>query len=60
MMTEMEKVTTHTGKTILEHSIEWYKNDLLSRWTVEEIKECVLPQIFEWSNMYKAAVELTK
>ena len=56
----MEEVTTHTGKTILEHSVEWYKNDLLSKWTVEEIRECVLPQIFEWSNMYKAAVELVK
>ena len=52
----MEEVVTHYGKTILEHSVEWYKNYLF----IEEIEKYMLPQLFEWSNAYKAAVELTK
>ncbi len=56
----MEQVTTHYGETILEHSVEWYKNYLLSKFTIEEIEKYMLPQLFEWSNAYKAAVELTK
>ena len=56
----MEQVVTHYGETIQEHSVEWYKKQLLKDWSVQFIKDSLLPQLFEWSNAYKAAVELTK
>ena len=56
----MEQVVTHCGETIQEHSVDWYKKQLLEDWSVEFIKDSLLPQLFEWSNAYKAAVELTK
>ena len=55
----MEQVVTHYGETIQEHSVEWYKKQLLEDWSVQFIKDSLLPQLFEWSNAYKAAVELT-
>ena len=55
----MEQVVTHYGETIQQHSVEWYKKQLLKDWSVEFIKDSLLPQLFEWSNAYKAAVELT-
>ena len=57
---EMEQVVTHYGETIQEHSVEWYKKQLLKDWSVQFIKDSLLPQLHEWSNAYKAAVELTK
>lgn len=56
----MEQVVTHYGETIQEHSVEWYKEQLLKDWSIQFIKYSLLPQLFEWSNAYKAAVELTK
>ncbi|CDI47257.1 putative transcriptional regulator [Lactococcus lactis] len=56
----MEKVVTHYGETIQQHSVEWYKKQLLKDFSVQFIKDSLLPQLFEWSNAYKAAVELTK
>ena len=56
----MEQVVTHYGEIIQEHSVEWYKKQLLEDWSVQFIKDSLLPQLFEWSNAYKAAVELTK
>ena len=56
----MEQVVTHYGETIQEHSVEWYKKQLLKDWSVQFIKDSLLPQLFEWSNAYKAAVELAK
>ena len=56
----MEQVVTHYGETIQEHSVDWYKKQLSKDWSVEFIKDSLLPQLFEWSNAYKAAVELTK
>ena len=55
----MEKVVTHYGETIKQHSVEWYKKQLLKDFSVQFIKDSLLPQLFEWSNAYKAAVELT-
>ena len=55
----MEQVVTHYGETIQQHSVEWYKKQLLKDWSVQFIKDSLLPQLFEWSNAYKAAVELT-
>ena len=57
---EMEQVVTHYGETIQQHSVEWYKKQLLKDWSVQFIKDSLLPQLLEWSNAYKAAVELTK
>ena len=56
----MEQVTTHYGKTIQQHSVEWYKKQLLKDFSVQFIKDYLLSQLFEWSNAYKAAVELTE
>lgn len=56
----MEKVVTHYGKAIQQHSVEWYKKQLLKDFSVQFIKDSLLPQLYEWSNAYKAAVELTK
>ncbi|MDM5143857.1 hypothetical protein ICE98_00929 [Lactococcus lactis] len=36
------------------------KKQLLKDFSVQFIKNSLLPQLFEWSNAYKAAVELTK
>ena len=55
----MEQVVTHYGETIQEHSVDWYKKQLLKDFSVQFIKDSLLPQLFEWSNAYKAAVELT-
>ena len=55
----MEQVVTHYGETIQEHSVEWYKKQLLEDWSIQFIKNSLLPQLYEWSNAYKAAVELT-
>ncbi|MGO3007280.1 MAG: putative transcriptional regulator [Lactococcus cremoris] len=33
---------------------------MLKDFSVQFIKDSLLPQLFEWSNAYKAAVELTK
>ena len=54
----MEQVT-HYGEIIQQHSVEWYKKQLSKDWSVEFIKDSLLPQLYEWSNAYKAAVELT-
>ncbi|MDM5145864.1 hypothetical protein ICE98_02999 [Lactococcus lactis] len=54
------KVVRITEKTIKEHSVEWYKKQLLKDFSVQFIKDSLLPQLFEWSNAYKAAAELTK
>ena len=56
----MEQVTTHYGETIQQHSVEWYKKQLSKDFSIQFIKDYLLPQLFEWSNAYKAAVELTK
>lgn len=56
----MEQVVTHYGETIQEHSVEWYKKQLAEDFSVQFIKDSLLPQLHEWSNAYKAAVELTK
>ena len=56
----MELVTTHYGETIQQHSIEWYKKQLIKDFSVQFIKDYLLHQLFEWSNAYKAAVELTE
>ena len=56
----MEQVVTHYGETIQEHSVDWYKKQLSTDFSVEFIKNSLLPQLYEWSNAYKAAVELTK
>ena len=55
----MEKVVTHYRETIQQHSVEWYKKQLLKDFSVQFIKDSLLPQLFEWSYAYKAAVELT-
>ncbi|MCT0465698.1 hypothetical protein EFL44_00250 [Lactococcus cremoris] len=56
----MEQVVTHYRETIQQHSVEWYKKQLLKDFSVQFIKDSLLPQLFKWSNAYKAAVELTK
>ena len=56
----MEQVVTHYGEIIQEHSVDWYKKQLSKDFSVQFIKDSLLPQLFEWSNAYKAAVELTK
>ena len=46
----MEQVVTHYGETVQEHSVEWYKKQLSKDWSVEFIKDSLLPQLYEWSN----------
>ena len=55
----MEEVVTHYGKTILQHSVEWY-NEKFSIYSKDDLQNLFIPQLHEWSNAYKAAVELTK
>ena len=55
----MEEVVTHYGKTILQHSVEWYK-EKLSVYSKDVLQNLLIPQLYEWSNAYKAAVELTE
>ena len=59
-MEQMEQVVTHYGEIINEHSVDWYKKQLSKDFSVQFIKNSLLPQLYEWSNAYKAAVELTK
>ncbi|WP_270329770.1 putative transcriptional regulator [Lactococcus lactis] len=56
----MEKVVTHYGETIQQYSVEWYKKQLSKDFSIQFIKDYLLTQLYEWSNAYKAAVELTK
>ena len=44
----------------MEQSVEWYKKQFLKDWSIQFIKNSLLPQLYEGSNAYKAAVELTK
>lgn len=55
----MEQVTTHYGETIKQHSVEWYK-EKFSVYSKDVLQNLLIPQLYEWSNAYKAAVELTK
>ena len=55
----MEEVVTHYGKTILQHSVKWYK-EKLSVYSKDFLINLLISQMYEWSNAYKAAVELTE
>ena len=59
-MKNQEKTINHLGQVVYQESVEFYKEKLLKDFSVQFIKDSLLPQLFEWSNAYKAAVELTK
>ena len=45
-MEQMEQVVTHYGQTIQEHSVEWYKKQLLKDFFFFFIKNSLLPKLY--------------
>ncbi len=58
-MKNQEKTINHLGQVVYQESVEFYK-EKLSVYSKEFLQNSLIPQLFEWSNAYKAAAELTK
>lgn len=58
-MKNQEKTINHLGQIVYQESVEFYK-EKLSVYSKDFLKNSLIPQLYEWSNAYKAAVELTK
>ena len=58
-MKNQEKTTNHLGQVVYQESVEFYK-EKLSVYSKEFLQNSLIPQLYEWSNAYKAAAELTK
>lgn len=54
----MEKVYIENVGYVKMHSVAYYKTLFEKVWPVDELENILLPQLKEWSNMYKAAKEL--
>ncbi|EKF50928.1 putative transcriptional regulator [Lactococcus garvieae] len=54
----MEKVYIDNVGNVKMHSVAYYKNLFGKVWPIDELENILLPQLKEWSNMYKAAKEL--
>ncbi|MFK4951066.1 putative transcriptional regulator [Lactococcus garvieae] len=54
----MEKVYIEKLGYVKMHSIAHYKRLFEKVWPLGELENILLPQLKEWSNMYKAAKEL--
>ena len=58
-MKNQEKTINHLGQVVYQESVEFYK-EKLSVYSKDFLKNSLIPQLYEWSNAYKAAVDLTK
>ena len=58
-MKNQEKTINHLGQVVYQESVEFYK-EKLSVYSKEFLQNSLIPQLYEWSNAYKAAAELTK
>lgn len=58
-MRNQVKTINHLGQVVYQESVEFYK-EKLSVYSKEVLQNLFIPQLYEWSNAYKAAVELTK
>lgn len=56
---EQEKTINHLGQVVYQESVEFYK-EKLSVYSKDFLKNSLIPQLYEWSNAYKAVIELTK
>lgn len=55
----MEKVYIENVGYVKMHSVAYYKKLFKKVWPPnDELENILLPQLKEWSNMYKAATEL--
>lgn len=54
----MEKIYIDNVGYIKMHSVAYYKSFFEKVWPIDELETILLPQLKEWSNMYKAAKEL--
>lgn len=54
----MEKVYIENVGYVKMHSVTYYKTLFEKVWPIDELENILLPQLKEWSNMYKAAKEL--
>ena len=57
-MKNQEKTINHRGQVVYQESVEFYKEKLSVH--SKDFLHSLIPQLYEWSNAYKAAVELTK
>lgn len=58
-MKNQVKTINHLGEVVYQESVEFYKKKL-SSYSKDFLENLLIPQLYEWSNAYKAAVELTK
>ena len=58
-MKNQEKTINHLGEVVYQESVEFYKENL-SAYSKDFLQNSLIPQLYEWSNAYKAAIELTK
>lgn len=58
-MKNQEKTINHLGQVVYQESVEFYK-EKLSVYSKDFLQNALIPQLYEWSNAYKAAVELAK
>lgn len=58
-MKNQVKTINHLGQVVYQESVEFYK-EKFSVDSKDFLQNSLIPQLFEWSNAYKAAVELTK
>ncbi|MCG3096742.1 putative transcriptional regulator [Lactococcus petauri] len=54
----MEKVYIDNVGEVKMYSVTYYKSLFEKVWPIDELEKILLPQLKEWSNMYKAAKEL--
>ena len=58
-MKNQVKTINHLGQVVYQESVEFYK-EKLSVYSKDFLQNSLIPQLYEWSNAYKAAVEQTK
>lgn len=58
VLMEQVKTINHLGQVVYQESVEFYKEKLSVN--SKDFLHSLIPQLYEWSNAYKAAVELTK
>ena len=58
-MKNQEKTINHLGQVVYQESVEFYK-EKFSGYSKDFLQNSLIPQLYEWSNAYKAAIELTK
>ncbi|WP_032947398.1 putative transcriptional regulator, partial [Lactococcus lactis] len=56
-MKNQVKTINHLGQVVYQESVEFYK-EKLSVYSKDFLQNSLIPQLYEWSNAYKAAVEL--